>query len=150
MSDTTKPSDTAKPSNPANPDPDKSDFEFIGWSKLATSDPVAFESMREQAIEDFIQSVPKSKQQHLRCLQWRIDQTRKLSKNPMDACIKLSQLMMESVHGENGLINAMRGLHREVNGNTTARPNNQIQRQKAKILPLALLTQPLNLGKNLP
>ena len=136
MSDTTKPSDTAKSSNPT---PDKSDFGFIGWSELATSDPIAFESMREQTIEDFIQSVPESKQQHLRCLQWRIDQTRKLSRNPMDACIKLSQLMMESVHGENGLINAMRGLHREINGTNTPCLNNQIQRQKAKIPPFGPL-----------
>jgi len=132
-------SDTAKPSNPANPAPDEGDFEFTDWSKLATSDPIAFESMRERIIESFIQSTPKPKQQRLRCLQWRIDQTRKLSRNPMDACIKLSQLMMESVYGENGLINVMQELHREIGGTNTPRPNNQIQRQQAKILPFGPL-----------
>ncbi len=133
-------SDTAKPSNPAKPSSDKSDFEFTDWSTLATSDPAAFESKREQIIEDFIQSAPRSKQRRLRCLQWRIDQTRKLSRNPMDACVRLSQLMMDSVYGENGLLGALQELHREADGTSTSPSNNQIQRQKGKILPF----DPLN------
>lgn len=133
-------SDNAKPSKPTDSSPRKSDFEFTDWSTLAISDPVTFENKREQIIEDFIQSVPKSRQHRLRCLQWRIDQTRKLSRNPMDACIKLSQLMMESVYGENGLIDALKGLHREINGTgASSSHHSQTQEQKGKILQFAPL-----------
>lgn len=127
-------SDIAKPSKSTDSSSEKKGFEFTDWSKLAISDLTAFESKRKQVIEDFIQSVPKARQHRLRCLQWRIDQTRKLSKNPMDACIKLSQLMMESVYGENGLINALQGLHKEINGTNTPPSNNRTQGQKGKIL----------------
>jgi len=82
----------------------KQAFDFSEWSNLASSDPKAFEQRRELAIEKAILSMPDAKQQRMRRLQWRIDQERRLSKTPMAACIKLSNMMWENVLGENGLL----------------------------------------------
>ncbi len=80
------------------------EFDFSGLSQLADEDPQAFERRRAELIEELIQSAPVAKQHRLRCLQWRIDQERRLCKTPMAACIKLSRMMWESVLGENGLL----------------------------------------------
>lgn len=86
----------------------KQAFDFSEWSNLAHTDPQAFEKKRELAIESVILSMPHDKQQRIRRLQWRIDQERKLSKSPMAACIRLSNMMWDNVLGENGLLDHLR------------------------------------------
>ncbi len=86
----------------------KQAFDFSEWSTLANTDPKAFEKKRELAIEAVILSMPDDKQQRIRRLQWRIDQERRLSKSPMAACIRLSNMMWENVLGENGLLDHLR------------------------------------------
>jgi hypothetical protein len=49
----------------------------------------------------------------MRKLQWRIDRERDLSKNPMAACIKLSQMMWDAVLGEQGLLETIKGARLE-------------------------------------
>lgn len=85
-------------------------FDFDEWSQLASSDPEAFEQKRQEAINKIIQNAPEARQKRLRCLQWRIDQTRRLSSTPLSACIKISKLMWDSVLGENGMLDALKGL----------------------------------------
>jgi len=77
--------------------------DFDNWSELARSDPEAFEARRAEVIEQMIQSMPEHKQQRMRCLQWKIDQVRDRAANPMAACIKLSEMMWDSLVGPGGL-----------------------------------------------
>ena len=78
-------------------------IDFDQFSKLAKSDPEAFEVKRAEVIEQMIQRMPAHKQQRMRCLQWKIDQVRKQAGNPMAACIKLSEMMWDSLVGPGGL-----------------------------------------------
>lgn len=81
---------------------DSETFEY--WLKLAKSDPELFEKKRLEAIDAVIQSAPVEKQQRLRGLQWRIDAERKKAKNPLDACLKVYNMMWDKVYGNNGLL----------------------------------------------
>lgn len=89
------------------------DFEL--WSKLAMHDPGTFESMRLAMIEDLIKSAPPARRQRLRCLQWRIDQERRLSHSPLSACIRISRLMWDNLVGEDGLMDHLQNLNESLN-----------------------------------
>ncbi|GMQ89458.1 MAG: hypothetical protein BMS9Abin09_0945 [Gammaproteobacteria bacterium] len=78
-------------------------IDFEQFSKLAKSDPEAFEAKRAELIEEVIQRMPAHKQHRMRCLQWKIDQVRNQASNPMAACIKLSEMMWDSLVGPGGL-----------------------------------------------
>ena len=56
-----------------------------------------------EVIEQMIQRLPEERQQRLRCLQWKIDRVREQASNPMAACIKLSEMMWDSLCGPGGL-----------------------------------------------
>jgi hypothetical protein len=88
----------------------KSLVDFDNWSELAKSDPEAFEARRAEVIEQIIQGIPAHKQQRMRCLQWRIDQVRAQADNPLSACIKLSEMMWDSLAGPGGLCEALERL----------------------------------------
>jgi hypothetical protein len=97
-------------------EPRKPLIDFDQWSALAKSDPVAFELQRARFIEDTISAMPVHKQQRMRCLQWKIDQVRNQARTPMAACVKLSEMMWESLTGPGGLNEALerlRGGHYE-------------------------------------
>jgi len=88
----------------------KPQVDFDSWSELAKSDPGAFEARRAEVIEQIIQGMPAHKQQRMRCLQWRIDQVRAQAGNPLSACIKLSEMMWDSLAGPGGLCEALERL----------------------------------------
>jgi hypothetical protein len=90
-------------------DSNQQQFDFNRWSSLASEDPNEFEIQRQKTIDTMIQMAPAAKRSRLRKLQWRIDQQRKLAGSPMAACIKLSNMMWESVMGKNGLLDALEG-----------------------------------------
>lgn len=71
---------------------------FEEWRTLAERDPTAFEDMRRQYIESFIESAPEEKRRRLRGLQWQIDQTRDLARTPMASCIAISNMMWDSLY----------------------------------------------------
>ena len=50
-----------------------------------------------------IQRMPEHKQQRMRCLQWKIDRVREQAANPVAACVKLSEMMWDSLVGPGGL-----------------------------------------------
>lgn len=85
----------------------KSLVDFDQWAALAKSDPEAFEAKRAEVIEDMIRRMPEHKQHRMRCLQWKIDQVRNQASNPMAACIKLSEMMWDSLVGPGGLREAL-------------------------------------------
>ena len=73
-------------------------FNFDRWSELAQSDPEAFENMRNEKLAECIARAPGNQQHRLRCLQWRIDMIRKQAKTPLSACIKISNMMWDTLH----------------------------------------------------
>ena len=86
-------------------------MDFEQWSALASEDPAAFERCRREMIEGVIDGASQRCQQRLRGLQWRIDQVRDHSPNPMAACISLSNMMWESFAGEEGLAETLNRRH---------------------------------------
>lgn len=90
--------------------PGKPLIEFDQWAALAKSDTEAFEAKRAETIEKMIQRMPEHKQQRMRCLQWKIDQVRRRSGTPMAACIKISEMMWDSLVGTGGLRDALKQL----------------------------------------
>jgi hypothetical protein len=80
-----------------------SPWDFDEWAELASADPDAFEVRRARIIETHISRAPLDRQQRLRCLQWRIDQVRRQAGTPLAACIRISNMMWDSVMGPGGL-----------------------------------------------
>lgn len=85
-------------------------IDFEQWAALAASDPEAFEARRAQVIDAAIRRAPHPKQQRLRGLQWKLDQVRRLSHTPMAACLRMTNMMWDSVLSEGGLIDAFEQL----------------------------------------
>lgn len=86
-------------------------LDFDVAMKLAETDPEAFEQYRHDVIEALIARAPERNRQHLRCLQWRIDQERDRASNPFAACVKLYRMMWDSFAGDRGLIDTMHNAH---------------------------------------
>lgn len=87
-------------------------IDFDEWRELAASDPDAFEARRAAVLEQVILRVPGPRRKRLRGLQWRIDQVRQRSTNPISACIKLNGMMMDTLLGEGGLLSRLEGFRR--------------------------------------
>lgn len=85
--------------------------DFDSWfdrmMKMAKDDPEAFERLRQKMIDEVINEAPEANKRRLIGLQWRVDQERRLAKNPLNACIRISDLMWESVTGEGGLLESL-------------------------------------------
>lgn len=104
---------------PTNP---SQDFDFDAWAELAKRDPAAFEQLRSDTIEALLQQVPANRQHRLRGLQWRIDRTRERASNPMAACIRISQMMWDSLLGPGGLLDALERIRAPEQPPATAPP----------------------------
>ena len=83
------------------------DFEHL--RRLAERDPAGFEAQRKQLIDAAIVNAPAPCRDRLERLQWRVDQVRDRSATPLAACIRISQMMWDSVTGDRGLLSALRG-----------------------------------------
>ncbi|MCU7861971.1 MAG: DUF3135 domain-containing protein, partial [Candidatus Thiodiazotropha sp. (ex Lucinoma kastoroae)] len=62
-------------------------FDFDHFLNLAKGDPLRFEDMRQEAIDDFIATLPVDRQHRMRQLQWRIDLERR-NRSPLSAFLK--------------------------------------------------------------
>ncbi len=96
--------------------PKRDDMDFDAWMAMAKDDPEAFEKMRLAAIEAVIAAAPEASRCRLRCLQWRIDQERRLARSPMKACIRISSMMWRNVTGAGGLHERFAELQRLLGG----------------------------------
>ncbi len=67
------------------------EFAFDSWAKLSRDDPASFEHARKLMVESLIESAPT--QPRLRGLQWQIDHLRERTATPLNACLKISNLM---------------------------------------------------------
>lgn len=77
------------------------------WVELAREDPVRFEEERSAAIENLIMSQPARHRHHSRQLQWKIDAIRKTSPNALYSCIRIYDMLMDSVYGPKGLVESI-------------------------------------------
>jgi len=106
------------------------ELDFDEAMELARKDPEAFEQYRRDVIEALIARAPERNRQHLRCLQWRIEQERKLASNPIAACVKLYQMMWDSFAGESGLVDTIHNVRNSAHSMESLQP-------KAKVLSFA-------------
>ena len=102
-------------------------LDFDEAAALARQDPEAYEQYRQDAVEALITRASSKNQQHLRRLQWRIDQERKRAPNATAACVKIYQMMWDSFSGDNGFVDII------CNGNYPSR-NASDMSPKAKVL----------------
>ncbi len=86
-------------------------FNFDEWAKIAREDPDAFENMRKKMIQDVIDATSPEVRKRMQGLQWKIDNIRAISSNPMASCLKISHMMWDNVLGEDGLLENMRKLN---------------------------------------
>ncbi len=86
------------------------EFDLDEWMNLAKMDPEAFEERRREAIRELIDNAPEHLKKRLEGLQWRIDMERNRCKTPLEACIKLHDMLMDHFYGENGLVDTINRL----------------------------------------
>jgi uncharacterized protein DUF3135 len=87
------------------------EFDFDEWVRLAKEDPDAFENMRTKMIQEIIDDTSPEIKHRMQGLQWQIDQIRSTSPNPMSSCLRISQMMWDSVLDEDGLLDHMHQLN---------------------------------------
>lgn len=109
------------------------ELDFDTAMELARTDPEAFEQYRKDVIEALIARAPERNRQHLRRLQWRIEQERKRASNPLSACVKLYRMMWESFAGECGLIDTLQNTRNSPHSLDSLRP-----KAKVVLLPRAV------------
>ncbi|MHA7881352.1 MAG: DUF3135 domain-containing protein [Saccharospirillum sp.] len=71
--------------------------DFDDLVELASTDPERLEHLRRLLIDDLIEHAPDSQRQRLKGLQFTIDMERRRAKNPVQCCVRMSQLMYERV-----------------------------------------------------
>lgn len=64
---------------------------------MALEQPQALENLRMLLIAELIASAPESRRRRLEGLAFVIDAERRKARNPMQACIRLSQMMLDSL-----------------------------------------------------
>lgn len=85
-------------------------FDFDKWARLAHADPKAFELKRKNTIEAVISDAPVRCQAQLRRMQWKLDRIRETTPTPLAACVRMQEMMWDSVLGEDGLLARLRQL----------------------------------------
>jgi len=83
------------------------DFNFDHWMKLASEHPDAFERHRLDAIEEFFGQLPQQRRSRLQHLQWRIDMEIRRHHSPLGSCIRIYQLMMESLDRQKAALDGL-------------------------------------------
>ncbi len=70
---------------------------FDTLKALANEDPEALETLRTRLVAEVIDRAPSHQRAQLQGLQFVLDMERRRAKNPMQCCIRMSQLMHERV-----------------------------------------------------
>ena len=79
------------------------DFDIL--ADMAQNDPDKLEGFLRNKVEELITSAPERMQQRLRGLQFEIDCQRRIHKNSLDACRKISSMMHDSFYELNRALN---------------------------------------------
>ena len=90
------------------------DFDFERWRRLAESNPAQFEKEREAVLKALIDGVgDKDIRTRLSRVQWRVDMERRRSSNPLGSCIRMYNMMWESVNQSYELMESLVAMTRE-------------------------------------
>ncbi len=81
--------------------------DFDTLKELAEKDPEALERLREEYVQDVIDSAPPELRRRLQGLQFQIDAQRRIHTTPLSSCMKLSQMMYKSFNELRYLLNEM-------------------------------------------
>lgn len=65
-------------------------------SRLARDDPPAYEALRREIIDEFIDNAPDKLKPRLQGLQFRVDNLRRLSRSALGSTVKIYDLMWKS------------------------------------------------------
>lgn len=65
-------------------------------ARLAHDDPLAYEALRSELIENFIAGAPARLKPRLMGIQFRIDHVRRLSRSPLGSTVRVYELMWKS------------------------------------------------------
>lgn len=71
--------------------------DFDQLVEMAQQCPEELEALREALVEEVITSARSDSQRRLRGLQFQIDMARRKAKTPLAACMRISELMYESL-----------------------------------------------------
>lgn len=70
---------------------------FDALVELAAKDPDGLEQLRHVMVEDIIARAPHTQRRRLEGLQFTIDMERRRAKNPVQSCMRMTQLMYDRV-----------------------------------------------------
>ena len=74
------------------------EFDFDEWKELHANDPEAFEEKRIEWLTHCIVDSPQQYHKRLNGIMFRVNAIRQIEKNPMQTCIKVSSMMMDSLN----------------------------------------------------
>ncbi|MEH6386643.1 MULTISPECIES: DUF3135 domain-containing protein [Pseudomonas] len=69
---------------------------FDELMEMAQKRPDELENLRQRMTDDILRDVPAERRRRLLGVVFRVDAERRKAKNPLQACIKISQMMMDS------------------------------------------------------
>ena len=84
---------------------DLPDFDTL--KRLAETEPGRLDELLHQQVEALLEGVNPEWQRCLRGLQFRIDCQRRLAKNPMDSCLRISSMMHDSFYNMRCALNTL-------------------------------------------
>jgi len=93
----------------------------INWdeiARIAKENPLEFDRLAEQIIENCILQAPPERQLALRQMQWRIKRIIKKGKTPLGACYLLYPVMMQSAYELREKLLEFNTLIKKLNENT--------------------------------
>lgn len=100
-------------------------IDFEEWARLAEQDPEAFEARRREVLAGVIEGAPEPMRRRLEGLQWRVDRIRETAGTPLAACVRINEMMWDSLVGPGGLLEAVQGLQ-EPGAPRAQRPGAQV------------------------
>ena len=99
------------------------EFDFDEWAELNKKDPEAFEEKRVEWLTNCVIEAPQKYQKRLNGLMFHINTIRRLEKNPMQTCLKISSMMMDSLNDMRMFLN---DLNAAVQGENEALQTNEM------------------------
>lgn len=81
-------------------------------ANLAKTDPERLERELREELERIISTADPEHHQGLRQLQWRIDMEKAKAKNPVDAMVRLQNMMWKQYYADDGFVFAVKELVR--------------------------------------
>ena len=80
---------------------------FDELKAMAAERPEELENLRKRMTDQILSDAPADRRRRLEGIVFKIDAERRRSKNPLQACIRISQMMMDSVTDLRDAVNSL-------------------------------------------